>query len=282
MNGEYDGEYGINYWPPVYAGNYSETKCSYGSDTIRWFCLDNGLFNENGPDMSECWINNLLNESITEIKDVIDSLEMISERTQNYDTLVSYEALNKIMLVLVKLQSFFDSSIESNLEAATNITDNFLKSFNNLIFQNIAWNNTEIEEKTGIASKILLYVQYTALSLSRFLDKDNNLLRIENENIVTNIYFTDYSQEIVFTANDSSIIIPKEISLEEKTTNSGVGSLIKNLDNYLSNGLNGTQIINTDIIAFSATNSNKTIQITDDKKITVRYQISNWIKFLIK
>jgi hypothetical protein len=139
-----------------------------------------------------------------------------------------------------------------------------------------------IEERTEIASKILLYIQYTAFSLSKFLDKDNILSRIENENIVTNIYFTDYSEEIEFTANDSSIIIPEEISLEENTTNSGVGSMIKNLDNYLSNGLNGTQIINTDIIAFSATNSNKTIQIKDDKKITVRYQISNWIKFSIK
>jgi hypothetical protein len=179
------------------------------------------------------------------------------------------------MLVLAKLQSFSDSSVESNLESAINITENFLKVFNNLIIQNIAWNNTVIEERTAIASQILLYMQYTAFSLSKFLDKDNNSLRIENENIITNIYFTNYSEEIVFTANDSSIIIPKGISLEEKT-NSGVGSIIKNLDNYLSNGLNGTQIINTDIIAFSATNSNKTIQIKDDKKITVRYQISNW------
>ncbi len=282
LNGEFDGQYGIKYWPPVYAANYSETKCSYGSDTMRWLCLDNGLFDENGPDMSECWINNLLDANITQLNDVIDSLEMISERTQNYNTLVSYEALHKLMIVLDKLQLISDSQIESDLELATNITKNFMSAFNNLIIQKIAWNNTGIEERTGIASQILLYIQYTAFSLSKFLDKDNNLLRVENENIVTNVYFTDYSQEIVFTANDSSIIIPKEISLEEKTTNSGVGSMIKNLDNYLSNGLNGTQIINTDIIAFSATNSNKTIQITDDKKITVRYQISNWIKFLIK
>jgi hypothetical protein len=278
LNGEYDGEYGISYWPPVYAGNYSEAKCSYGSDTIRWLCLDNGSFDENGPDMSECWINNLLIESKAETKDVIDLLEKISERTQNYDTLVSYEALNKIMLVLAKLQSFSDSSVESNLESAINITENFLKAFNNLIIQNIAWNNTVIEERTAIASQILLYMQYTAFSLSKFLDKDNNSLRIENENIITNIYFTNYSEEIVFTANDSSIIIPKGISLEEKT-NSGVGSIIKNLDNYLSNGLNGTQIINTDIIAFSATNSNKTIQIKDDKKITVRYKFQIGISF---
>jgi hypothetical protein len=275
LNGEYDGEYNISYWPPAYAGNYSETECSYGSDTVRWLCLDNGLFNGNGPDMSECWINNLLNENITEIKDVIDSLEMISERTQNYDTLVSYEALNKIMLFLVKLQSFSDSSIVSNLGLATNITGNFLKAFNNLINQYLAWKYTEIEEGTEIASQILLYIQYTAFSLSKFLDKDNNFLRIENENIVTNIYFTNYSEEIVFTANGSSIIIPKEISLEEITTNSGVGSMIKNLDNYLSNGSKIIESINTDIIAFSATNSNKTIQIKDDKKITVRYQISN-------
>jgi hypothetical protein len=266
LNGEFNGEYDISYWPPAYAGNYSETKCSYGSDTIRWLCLDNGLFDENGPDISECWINNLLIENITDLNDVIDLLEMISERTHNSNTLVSYEALNKIMLVLVELHSFSDSSIESNFETSIDITKNFMRVLNNLIIQSLAWNNTKTEERTAIASQILLYIQYTAFSLSKFLDKDNNLLRIENENIVTNIYFTDYSEEIIFTANDSSIVIPKEISLEEKTTNSGVGTMIKNLGNYLSNGLNGTQIINTDIIAFSATNSNKTIQLLDDKK----------------
>ncbi len=282
MNGEYDGEYGISYWPPVYAGNYSELRCSYGSDTIRWFCLDNGLFDEMGPDLSQCWINNLLNETITELNDVIDSLEMISERTKNYNELVSYEGLNKIMIILMKLHSFSDSSMESNLELATNITFNFLSTFNNLIIQNIAWNNMEIEERTGIASQILLYIQYIAFTLSKFLNKENNLLRIENENIITNIYFTDYSEEIVFTANDSSIVIPKGISLEESIRNSGVGSMIKNLDKHLLNGLNESQAINTDIIAFSATNSDQTIKLTDDKKIIVRFKISNRFQFLRK
>jgi hypothetical protein len=237
---------------------------------MRWLCLKSGLFDANGPDMSECWINNLLNANITDIKDVIVSLEMISERIQNYNTLVSYEALNKIMISLIKLHSFSDSSIESNLESATNITNNFLSAFNNLIIQNIAWDNTGKEDKTVIASEILLYIQYTAFSLSKFLDKDNNLLRIENENINTKIYFTDYSEEIVFIASDSSITIPKEINLEE---NSGVGSMIKNLGKHLLNGLNETQVINTDIIAFSATNSNKTIHLKDDKKVMVRYKM---------
>jgi hypothetical protein len=263
-------------------GNYSEAICSNESDTIRWLCLDNGLFDENGPDMSECWINNLLNVNITEIKNVIDLLEMISERTQNYNSLVSFEKLNKLIIVLVKLQSFYDSSVESNLELATNITKNFMRAFNNLIIQNIAWNNTEMEEKTGIASQILLYIQYTAFSFSKFLNKDNNLLRIDRENIITNIYFTDYSEDVVFTENDSSIIIPKGISLEENIRNTGVGSMIKNLDKYLLNGLNESQVINTDIIAFSATNSNKTIKLTDNKKIIVRYKISNRSQFTRK
>jgi hypothetical protein len=274
LNGEFDGEYGINYWPPVYARNYSETKCSYGSDTVRWLCLDNGLFDENGPDMSQCWINNLFNANITGLNDVIDSLEMISERTQNYNTLVSYEALHKLMIVLDKLQLISDSSIESDLELATNITINYSRAFNNLIIQNIAWNNTEIKERTRIASQILLYIQYTAFSLSKFLDKDNNLLKIENENIITNIYFTDYSEDILFAAKGSSILIPKGIKIDELNSNSGVGSLISGLDNYLMNKINKSQAIVTDIIAFSATNSNKTIQLTDNNKIIVRYKIS--------
>jgi hypothetical protein len=280
MNGKYNGWYGIDYWPPVYPGEYSQTKCSYGSDTIRWLCLDYGLFDEeNGPDMSECWINNLFNANITELNDVIDLLEMISERTHNSNTLVSYEALNKIMLVLVELHSFSDSSIESNFETSIDITKNFMRVLNNLIIQSLAWNSMKTEERAAIASQILLYIQYTAFSLSKFLDNNNNSSRIENENIITDIYFTDYSEQIIFTANDSSIIIPKEIRFEEKTTNFGVGSMIKNCDKYLLNGLNEIQVINTDIIAFSATNSNKTIQLLDDKKVIVRYKVGNSFQF---
>ncbi len=130
--------------------------------------------------MSEFWANNLFNANITDLNDVIDSLKMIPERTQNYKTLVSYEALNKIMINLIKLHSISDSSIESNLESTTNVTNNFSGAFNNLIIRDIAWNNTEKKDKTVIASEILLYIQYTAFSLSKFLDKDNNLLRIED------------------------------------------------------------------------------------------------------
>ncbi len=220
----------------------------------------------------EKWIYDFINRNITGINNVIKALEDIGTNTESDDSLNNLNELRLIIDLLMKLQKSIDSEeIELNLTLALNITNDFMKAYNNLINQKYAWNNAEIEEKTGIASQILLYIQYTAFSLSKFLDKDKNSLRIENENIVTNIYFTNYSEEIVFTANDSSIIIPKEISLEETTTNSGVGSMIKNLDNYLSNGLNETQVINTDIIAFSATNSNKTIQLKDDKKITVRY-----------
>ncbi len=208
----------------------------------------------------------MIDRNITDINDVIKALEDIGRNTESDDSLNTLNELRIIVDFLMKLQNFVDSDDkELNFTIALIITNDFMKAYNNLINQNIAWNNTEIEEKTGIASNILLYIQYTAFFLSKFLDKDNNSLRIEKEKIITNIYFTDYSEEIVFTANDSSIIIPKGISLEEKI-NSGVGSMIQNLDNYLSNGLNGTQVINTDIIAFSATNSNKTIQITDDKK----------------
>jgi hypothetical protein len=272
LNGEYDGAYGVSYWLPVYSKNYSEVICSYGSDTIRWLCLDNGLFDKNGPNMSECWINNLFNKNITDIKDVIDSLEMISERTQNYNTLVSYEALHKLMAVLDKLQTISDFSIETNLELTSNITINYLRALNNLIIQNIAWNNTKKDERTGIASQILLYIENTTLSLSKFLNKENNLLKIESENIITNIYFTDYSENILFAANGSSILIPKNIKTDELNSNSGVGSLISRLADYLTNGLNESHAINTDIIAFSATNSNKTIKFTDNKKVIVRYK----------
>jgi len=220
------------------------------------------------------WIDDLIDRNITDINDVIKALEDIATNTESDDSFNTFNDLRIIVDFLMKLQKFIDSEeIELSLTLALNITNVFMKAYNNLINQNNAWNNTQIEEKTGIASQILLYIQYTAFSLSRFLDKDNNLLRIENENIVTNIYFTDYSADILFAAKSSSILIPKGIKTDELNSNSGVGSLISGLDNYLMSKINKSHAINTDIIAFSATNSNKTLQLTDNNKIIVRYRI---------
>jgi hypothetical protein len=230
-------------------------------------CSENGVFDEKGPDLKECWIQELLNKNISELNDVFDSLQIVVKYTHNSNSLDSIEQIKKTVNILTKLRSFVESDItELDFENAFNITNDLLNAFNNLILQNV-WNNDNANERTEIASQILLQIQYTSFYLCKF----ETFLEIKKEFLVSNIYSMEYSEEVLFTANDSSILIPKHINTGETNSNAGVGSLISRLDNYLINGLNASQSINTDIIAFSATNSNKTIQLTDNKKVIVRY-----------
>jgi hypothetical protein len=161
INGEYDGRYGVKYWPPVYPEEYSEAKCGDENNTIRWLCSSNGKFDENGPHSAECLIHEI-DKNITDINDVIEYLYEMKEITENDESLVCSDELREFVDFLVKLQNFVDSDeSEMDFEIAFNITKMFLEIYSNLINQNIAWNKTNSLEKVVIASKIMLYIQYT-------------------------------------------------------------------------------------------------------------------------
>jgi hypothetical protein len=233
-------------------------------------CLEKAVFDENGPDLKECWIHELLNKNISELNEVFESLQKVVKYTQYNNSLNSIEQIKKTINILTKLRSFVASNItELDFENAFNITNDLLNAFNYLIPQN-AWISDNSSEKKVIASQVLLQIQYTSFYLCKF----EKFLKFEKEFLISSVYFTDYSEDILFEAKNSSILIPKHINTDESNSNSGIGSLISHLDNYLINGLNASQSINTDIIAFSATNSNKTMQLTDGKKVIVRYKNS--------
>jgi hypothetical protein len=270
INGEFNDKYGIDYWPPVYPGEYSETIYCYGNDVIKWLCLDNGKFDESGPNHDKCWIDALNDKNLSGIDVAIESLEIIEEKIGNYNKSLTFKAIEKIITILFELLYFVDNSLKDiQLEISFNIAEKFMNLFNILISQKNAWNNVTIEESTETASKILLYIQNTAFFLSKSLNNRNTSFRLANENMITKIYLTNFSEEIEFKADDSSIKLPKNVKFDHISPTC-FGSLINHMGNYLINGINETQYLITNIIAFSTANNNKINRIKEDKKVNIR------------
>jgi hypothetical protein len=138
--------------------------------------------------------------------------------------------------------------------------------------QNIAWSNATNDEKSEIASQILLQIQYTSFTLSCNQNTSHKLIEVKNRNLFVNTYHTNLREELVFEANSSSIFIPKGIILDELNTcnNSAFGALINKLDTYLLRGISKSQKINTKILAFSITNASELNQINDGIKVKIR------------
>jgi hypothetical protein len=85
------------------------------------------------------------------------------------------------------------------------------------------------------------------------------------------IYSTNCSESIVFESNGSSIEIPNGIYFDgsDECYDYGVGYTINKLGSHLS--IKNSEIdINTNIIAFSINNANKTIQINNDLNIKIK------------
>jgi hypothetical protein len=213
----------------------------------------------------------LIDRNITDINDVTESLEVINNKTESDDSLNTSDELNKIVYIMIKLQNFIDSGeIVLNKSMSLKITNDFLNAYNNIINQNNAWINTTVDEKTKIASQLLLYVQKCSYISRLFINDTNEPIEFPNQNILIKIYSTNCSQSIIFESNGSSIEIPNEIYFDgsDECYDYGVGYAINKLGDYLSAGIFGKDI-NTNIIAFSINNTNKTIQINNGSKVRI-------------
>ncbi len=273
-DGIYNHMYGIN-WPPVDFGEVSLGKCRHGNGYAKWLCCENGFFDISGPDFTDCFLDDALNrtQDISSIFDVLSILEKLVNETDNKNAINSSHELMEIINITKYLYEYVDSNeYQINFEIALKLTKSFGNILSNLINQNKAWLNSTIEEQTRIASDILLYTQYTSFIMTCFQNLTNDFIEIQNENIITEIFYTNFKKSIVFKANGSSIIIPAGTDIEPKykCNNSAAGALINHLERYLSNDLDDYQIINTEIIAFSATNANQSIQMNDGLKVRVR------------
>jgi hypothetical protein len=56
-NDEYNGIEAVD-WTPV----YSVVNCTKGNGVMKWKCLSDGKFDGVLPDVSECWINDILDK----------------------------------------------------------------------------------------------------------------------------------------------------------------------------------------------------------------------------
>ena len=118
-NGEYDGQYGIKKWPKVRSGQYSVVNCPKGDGEMRWLCKEDGVFHENGPEMDECWLDDLLDKNYTSVEEVEKTLEVIIENTGNSSSLNSMESLQKVVEIVSKLENFLkNKTIESSMRMA--------------------------------------------------------------------------------------------------------------------------------------------------------------------
>jgi hypothetical protein len=222
--------------------------------------------------INNSWIDDLIEKNISDINDVIEALENIESHTESDNSLKTSEELRKIVDFVMKLQNFVDSNNKGlNSTLALNITNNFMKVYNNLINQNNAWINTTVDEEPEIASNILLYVQKSSYISHPFMNGTNEIIEINNTNIFMKIYSTNCSQRIVFEFNDSSIEIPNEIYFDgnDECYDYGVGYVINKLSSHLF-AENSEIEINTNIIAFSINNVNKTVQINNGLNVKIK------------
>jgi hypothetical protein len=218
------------------------------------------------------WIDDLIERNLTDIEDVIDYLKIIISNTESDNSLNTSEELRKIVDFIMKLQNFVDlNNHKMNITIALKITNHFLKAFNNLINQNNAWISTTVDEKTKIASNILLLIQKSSYISRPFMNGTNEINDFNNRNIFMKIYSTNCSEKIIFESNGSSIEIPNGINFDgsDECFDYGVGYAIYKLGDYLSVRNSGLDI-NTNIIAFGTNNTNETIPINDGLKVRIR------------
>ncbi|CAG2164219.1 unnamed protein product, partial [Oppiella nova] len=159
IDGRYDGQYGIEHWPPVPIGRRSRVKCPHeDSGHAYWKCMQNGLFSSHGPNWTHCdyWLEELDKTDIDSVDTAIDVIETITKKTYNNNTIVESEKLSKVLDIVSKVQSFVENANDSSLVVVKNYTHGVINTFSHILDQKYAWINSTSKEKTNLASKILL------------------------------------------------------------------------------------------------------------------------------
>ncbi len=212
-----------------------------------------------------------MDNSIENITDVLDTVELISDFIDYRDPIFSIGELKKLMSFMKRIYEFIKENvtvIES--EFASDITINSLNIFSHMIDQ--IRNNATNSDRTELASQILLHIQGMAFILSCELNDTNQTQEILNNNIFVKIYRLNINQDLVFKINNSSIRIPRVIISDEnkECNNLAIGAFIKGLGTYLIEDLNDEQKINSEILAFSLSNSNGTSFEQNGTKVIIR------------
>ncbi|CAG2103283.1 unnamed protein product, partial [Medioppia subpectinata] len=271
-NHEYDGQYGMQKWPQVPAGQSVRIKCPNSDKYIEWKCLESGKFDET----ELCWLEDLVNKTFESIDEVQHSLQTIVDNTKGNESLKSMDSLGKVMSVVINMQDFMQQTVSGIVPTvAVNVSDNFVHTFSQVIDQSRAWSDGVATDRLTTASQMLRYIQYTAFSSNCYLSPLNDTKEFLSKNLIQKHYYNKTNDKILFEYNSSSILIPDGVVFKDANyskscqSNTDFGALIQGLEKHLSTDLVDTQTINTEIIAFSINNANGTHQLNDGKNVRV-------------
>lgn len=285
IDGQYDGEYGIDHWPPVFEGQASSVHCPTGTGNASWYCVDDGLFEPTGPNWDQCneWLDKLIGlpDICSErrisrcLNRAIEIIEFISNVTKKNNSIVESDKLWRVLDVVNRIQTFVESVGESELIQFEVYATNVVEALANIIDQKYAWVNTTNAEKTSLALKILFGVQSSVYSLSIRQNSNNSVVIIDNNDFYINTFFANKSEELTFPANNTNtswIHIPAETSFVNRRMdrqNTAFGVIVRHIDSYLLGNLTPYQIINSDILTFSLNNVSQRQRL--NKEVTIRW-----------
>jgi hypothetical protein len=270
-NGEYNGKYG-ELWPQVDIGKYSSVHCPQGSGYAKWECMDNYMFDNNGPDWSECdkWldelhpINTMFYEEVT---------EKLFNNTEKNNSLITHEKMARVMDKIKDIQNFVKNQTDNSLKIAKSIAKKIIRILSNILEQKYAWINSTVEQKISTSSDILTHIQLTGFMVAHQQDIDHKLEIIKSKNIHLNSFYFDTSEELFFPNNVSqklcSINIPKEIKTKNNTefNKAAVGAIIYKIRDYILGGMTEDMEINSEVLLFSLNEEFETTKLNKEVQI---------------
>jgi len=169
-----------------------------------------------------------------------------------------------------KMMNIYEKSsiVTNNIKANTK---EIMTSLNYVINQKYAWNNSTVEKRKNMASKVLFYVQHFSFS---FLSKQNSLnsdQEFVTQNIYTKTYSINQNSEIVFPTNESlkqnSIIIPEGTVINQMNSSVAFGAIIDGIQDYLLEENDQYKKINSVILSFSFSNKTETVNLSRNTKV---------------
>jgi hypothetical protein len=265
-------------WKPAFS-EYMETDCGYRVGTIRCSCFEKVGSNGYSPlfqHSKNCWIESLANKKLKNKKDAFEFLETIVLETMNQEALVNFKALEKILKILAHVIFYVENNIsELKLEEKSIFFQNATYAFSNLISQYDGWITAIDSKKSEIASNILMDILNMTSFIAYNLQKEFPYMRIQKKNVEILISTNSYGKYNFFEKN-SSIIVAENLKIDGIIDNPYFNISIKRLDNYLLNGINESQILNTNINLYERITNELKVSNFDDitlaKIKTVRTQ----------
>ena len=243
-NGEYNGTYDIDYWPPVPPGEISVVNCTSGEGRLLWLCKRTGFENK-GPTIEtcsegeSCLFDNLICQHINDKTMANEILKNLNEKLAN-KKLVNFGSLNKILHIFEKLEKFLQKQVFQE-PFAESLTRLIVQSFSRILHQSNAWENGTDIEKREIASKILLLIHRTSFTTNCFLNSQKSSKEYSSRNLYQKLFF-NYSKNKIHSLehNFTSLTLPRIYQTDQDYfcgNHSSLGIIIHNINNYLSEGL---------------------------------------------